>query len=628
MERHTLSKHTAYAFLAIIILCSGMFSLGIFSSFQNRLSDTVMGGKAISEDIIIVAIDDASLQEVGRWPWKRTNFSLLIQQIGEPSVVGIDVAFLEPTEDDTILAQEFEGKKIILVSEYTKFDRDRKDVKGRELLLPAEDLRHIESGYANIVADTDGIVRSVNLDLGDEEALSQRIAEEFSGIDMEKKQRFLIDFHGAPGSFLTYSASDVINGRIDKEKFQGKIVLVGATAQDLHDTAIVPTSEGVPMAGVEIQANAIQTMLFGEPRKVSPIITMGTMILFGLIIIFMLLFLPAWVAGVCSVALAILYAVMAILLYEQGFLLNMLYPPMTGMLLFVAIALIDLFVERREKRFVMDAFGKYVSPALLKDIMQKKVELGGERRRITILFSDIRGFTSVSEKLTPEELVDFLNEYFADATKEIMEHRGLVDKFIGDAVMAFWNAPLSDDEHERNACLSAIALRDVVSRMRAKGHTLAVGVGVNTGDAVVGNLGSRERLDYTAIGDSVNLASRLEGLTKKYGVDIIISEETRRRIGEDIVVRELDRVRVKGKSQAIKIFEVAGRKESVSAKEMKNIVAYEKALEKYYAGRWKEASQLFGSLTDETAKMMRERCLSFAKTKPKNWDGTFSLTSK
>jgi adenylate cyclase len=262
--------------------------------------------------------------------------------------------------------------------------------------------------------------------------------------------------------------------------------------------------------------------------------------------------------------------------------------------------------------------------------MHREVSLGGERREITILFSDIRGFTGISEKLAPEDLVDFLNTYFTRVTKVIMEQRGLVDKFIGDAIMAFWNAPLADTEHAEHAVYAALAMKEQLDHVRKehgdKYPRLEIGIGINTGDAVVGNVGSTERLSYTAIGDSVNLASRLEGLTKYYGVHILISESTRKCLKEDVVVRELDLVKVKGKKEPVKVYEVVGLRDSVNDPE--KIKLYENSLHLYYKGKWRDAMKGFSALEDTASKLMFERCKEFAADPPVAWDGSYEMTHK
>jgi len=291
-------------------------------------------------------------------------------------------------------------------------------------------------------------------------------------------------------------------------------------------------------------------------------------------------------------------------------------------------------VVERKGRQLKKAFSNYVSADLVREIEKHpdKLVLGGEQRELSILFSDIRGFTTLSESLSPPELVKLLNEYLSPMTRIVLEEKGTLDKFIGDAVMALFNAPLDVPDHAVRACTAAVRMLDELERLNAdfiqRGmHPLDIGIGINTGLAVVGNMGADIRFDYTAIGDAVNLASRLEGLNKYYGTHILLGEETRNRISDQqFTFREIDRVRVKGKQLPVLIFELMVSNHKIRPR-------FEEGLENYRAGRFKEARLIFEELaaTDDDApsRLYVARCDDYiAHPPPTDWDGVYTATSK
>jgi adenylate cyclase len=627
MDKHV--QQMLIGSLCIALCCIVLFSAGVFHEYQQRLSDSLYGGKPALQNIVIIGVDDKSLQEIGRWPWPRERFASLLENVNGSTAVGIDVAFFEPStsRSDAIFSAALHNRPVVLVSEYVNFTDD---IRGDALLRPRYPIS-ARTGYANILNDADGVVRALNLQLGDEPAFSAAVYEVYTGQPYPAKKRFLINYAGPPRSFTRYSATDVIKGRVPTDAFAGKIVLVGAVARDFHDESLVPTSKGEPMSGVEIHANAIQTMLLqNELHTVPWWMTAGAILLVCLILAFIVLRVPMVVAGLIAFGFIILYIAASFYFFERGYILNIFYIPFTAVVAFIVFVAMDLVHERTVRGKVAKAFGQYVSPNLVHQIMEKDVELGGERKILTILFSDIRGFTSISEKLTPEELVDFLNTYFTRVTRIIMQEQGLVDKFIGDAIMAFWNAPVSVKEHADHAVLAALAMKDALEEIRrehgSKYPRIDIGIGINTGEAIVGNIGSAERLSYTAIGDSVNLASRLEGLTKEYGVQIIISEHTKKMLKRKFILRELDSVKVKGKKESVTLFEVFG--ESATDKELAHIKQYEKGLHLYYKGKWVEAIDTLEKLEDKASEVITARCREFLQAKPKHWDGAYEMTHK
>ncbi|HVR42400.1 MAG TPA: adenylate/guanylate cyclase domain-containing protein [Thermoanaerobaculia bacterium] len=351
-----------------------------------------------------------------------------------------------------------------------------------------------------------------------------------------------------------------------RRSFDGRIVLVGYTAAGLFD--LRPTPLTPIAAGVEIHANALDNLLhadFNRPANaaaVALLTLLSTAILGGLAasiqsqpasLSALVLFAGSWLAAV-PIAL------------RAGTLVPAVGPALALFATWITITLARYVAERRRGVVMRATFGRYVSPQVLEYLLANpdKVRLGGERRDLTILFSDIRGFTSISEASEPEEVVEMLNEYLTRMVEILLRHGGTLDKFIGDAVMGFWNAPTPVAGHPRRAVECAIEMMEATAELRREWESegkasLRIGIGINTGEAVVGNIGSSRVFGYTVIGDAVNLASRLEGKNKDYGTGIIISESTRARMGEDIPAFYLDEVRVKGKQQAVKIYEIRGR---------------------------------------------------------------------
>ena len=352
------------------------------------------------------------------------------------------------------------------------------------------------------------------------------------------------------------------------DQFRDKIVLIGLTATGAEGGDFRPTPLSPLTSGVEYHANALDTLLHGDFLRAAPL---------PLMLIILLLAMSAFGAAVGATRSQLAAAAIALfalalwvgsgyLALRAGWVLQPLAGSMATVAAFLTITLFNFIYEQRETLQLKTTFGRYVSPQILDHVLAhpESVRLGGERRDLTILFSDIRGFTSISEAAEPEEVVVMLNEYLTRMVEILLRHGGTLDKFIGDAVMGFWNAPTPDPDHPRHAVDCAIEMIAETTRLRQRWSTegkaaLRIGIGINTGDAVVGNIGSERVFGYTVIGDAVNLASRLESKNKDYSTEIIISEFTLARIGDRFVTVYLDEVKVKGKENAVRIYEVKGR---------------------------------------------------------------------
>ncbi len=328
------------------------------------------------------------------------------------------------------------------------------------------------------------------------------------------------------------------------------------------------------------------------------------------------------------------------LFVRQGIWLNAVYPLLTMVIVYTAVTVYRYIVEEREKRKIRGAFSFYVTPSVVNEMLKNpdKLKLGGDKKELSVLFSDIRGFTTLAEEMEPEALVHLLNEYLTEMTDVVFEFDGLLDKYIGDAVMAVWGAPLEQTDHPVRACRTALKMLDRLSKMQQQWEAegtprLDIGIGINTGSMVVGNMGSERRFDYTVMGDSVNLASRLEGINKEYGTQVVISEFTYDWVKDDFFCRELDAVRVKGRAKPVKIYELLALRSEPDPR-VEIIEPFSRGLHHYRAQEWKTAEAEFNEVLarlpkDFAAQLYLQRITSLREDPPEpGWDGVFTMTRK
>jgi len=470
----------------------------------------------------------------------------------------------------------------------------------------------------------------------------EKLSLEYIDIPVDKNVQALVPYRGKEGSFLYVSAVDVINGLVDKKILQDAIVLVGTTAPGLYDLRTTPVQK--QYAGVEIHANLISGIL-DQNIKQSPAYVDGIefiqLLLIGCLLTLLFpLLSPLWVTFVTLVISSITIAA-NITFWQYG---NLVMPLAASLILifiiFVANMSYGFFIERRGKLQIASIFGQYIPPDLIDEMNfnEDSYSLEAENREMTVLFSDIRGFTTISEGLTPAQLSELMNAYLTPMTKIIHEKRGTIDKYMGDAIMAFWGAPLEIPNHARHALETAMDMLERLNAIRVEfiergWSAIYIGVGLHTGMMSVGNMGSEFRMAYTVLGDAVNLGSRLEGLTKVYGVEIIVSEATRDAVPE-FAYRELDIVKVKGKDKPIGIYEPIALEEEITDEELVEMEKSKKAISAYRKQDWLIAQLFF----DELQKMLPERKLysiylerinNFMNNPPPaNWDGVFVHTTK
>ena len=460
-------------------------------------------------------------------------------------------------------------------------------------------------------------------------------------IPVDENAATLIPFRGYEGSFRYYSIADVLADRIKPEQLRERIVLIGTTAPGLKDQRATPVGEAY--SGVEMHANLIAGIL-DDNIKLKPGFVLGAdlmvLVAAGGVMVFLLPLLSALRASV--VALLVLLFVLGVnFAFWQN---NLVLPVAAGLLLVFTLYALNMswgyFVESRSKRQFTELFGQYVPPELV-DEMAKNPEgysMAGRKAELTVLFSDIRGFTTISEGLQPDQLANLMNEYLGAMTQVVRHQRGTLDKYIGDAIMAFWGAPMDDAEHARHAVLTALEMQKELKVLNqtlvAKGWPeLKIGVGVNTGTMTVGDMGSPVRKSYTVMGDAVNLGSRLEGITKQYGVGIIVGETTREKLKTAFLFRELDRVRVKGKAEPIGIYEPLGVEGEVAKAELEELKLWNQALRYYRAQDWDQAEVALLNLSRMTPRYLYDlytkRIETYRKQPPgEAWDGVTTFETK
>jgi adenylate cyclase len=480
----------------------------------------------------------------------------------------------------------------------------------------------------------------------------QRIVVGNRSVVTDERGRILINWVGPQGSFPYYSIYDILTGfeRQDKDQkkvdpkaaFKNKIVLVGSTTIGAHDMRTIPFGNA---PGVEMHANVISNILQGTAlirpawfKAFDLLILLALGIVFGVV----LPRVSAIVGGIVTLALLIGYIVFNFYLFRAQYYSFTIITPLAEMTtIYFAVTLFRYATEEREKRFIKHSFGHYLSPAIIEQLVNdpSKLKLGGERKVCTAFFSDIQGFSSISEKMDPEKLVPFLNEYLTEMCDIIYKHDGTVDKFEGDAIIAFFGAPIDYPDHAARACRCTVEIQQLMVHLRAgwlkKGlPEIYMRVGLNTGPMVIGNMGSNTRMDYTMMGDSVNLAARLESGGKQYKVYSMISEFTLAAAGDGIAVRELDLIQVVGKVQPVRVYELLGLKGGVDPLKMQVVDLFHQGLKLYRESYWQEAREKFEQAlgydpNDGPSKIFIARCEDFSVDPPGlGWDGVYAMKAK
>lgn len=522
---------------------------------------------------------------------------------------------------------------------YYNIEPDEDGVTRRQPLLLALGDRVYPSMDFQIILDRLGVSREqVRVELG-----KYISAGDMLKIPVDENGRMLITYFGQYKKFRYISYSDVLMELVPAEYFRDKIVLIGATAAGLMDLRVVPFSNVFP--GPEIHANIMQTLLSGQfVKRVPWHLTLAMLVVFGLLTVFVSLRFKPMVAGLILFGSMMAYFVAAAVLFDRSLIWVEMVRPL-AVVLFTNMAILGYryLTEEKQKVWIKNMFQGYMSKDLVDKIMANPdlLAMGGDKKEITVFFSDIKGFSSFSEKLgTPERLIALINEYLGAMSDVVLEHGGYISKYEGDAIMAFWGAPTEDPRHAQTCIKCVWAMNQ---RLKALNQDLAqrnmpnlfTRFGINTGLVTVGNVGSERKKSYTAMGDSVNLGSRLEGANKEYGTAIMISEFTYEKVKGLYPVRELDMLRVVGKEQPVRVYELLGMAESdVPAEKQQAVGIYLKGLAEYRAKNWDQAIALFKQALgvdpeDGPSQAYIGRCEDFkVLPPPENWDGVFVMKTK
>ncbi|MBI2945665.1 MAG: adenylate/guanylate cyclase domain-containing protein [Candidatus Wallbacteria bacterium] len=454
----------------------------------------------------------------------------------------------------------------------------------------------------------------------------------------------LIRFRTDPNAVTVFSCSDLLSGGVAEAKVRSRTVYIGYTAELMQDSFPVPGTAitGQRMPGVEIHAHAAGTLISGQALALAKASTSFTFRYGAALTVGLAVALAGPLPGLLllvSLQAGLLFN--ACRLFQAGTVMELGRPIALPAAVYVVCLISEYTRQSRRAAEIRKMFSHYLNPSVVQWLVSHPgaLRLGGESRELTVLFSDIRGFTSLSEKLGPERLVALLNDYLSRMTEIVFRHEGTLDKYIGDALMAFFGAPVEQPDHAERCCRAAlqmlVALESFNRTQRdAGGAELAIGIGINTGEMIVGNMGSIMRFDYTVMGDAVNLASRLEGQTKPYGVQLIVGERTRTRLGRRFLVRELDSIRVKGKLEPARIFELLGTDDEVPEARLRAAREFEAGLACYRQQRWEVASERFEAALRDWPKdgpslLFAQRCRAFAAAPPANdWDGVYVATTK
>ncbi|KAA3614901.1 MAG: CHASE2 domain-containing protein [Calditrichaeota bacterium] len=657
--------------------------------------------------IVIVKIDDQSDGTLRhRWPWPRAYYASIIQNLNEAGakVIGIDVmldkAQPDSAESDDELARALEKyENVVLVGKML-----RSTIGDVTEFPPYHKFRKAPWGLVAVESDIDGFYRkyrfadSYNDSIyasfaalvlkhyyGNSDSLIIGSEQEYFAFDTLNIPKFsdsgmLINFHGPAYSFQDYSFDEIVDDEdfdlhedFDMDSFsdpgdvdfgippglkysgdlKDKIVLIGATMFELHDNFPTPfltvkdsagNANPIEMPGVELHANAIQTVLDKNFLHQLPQTTILVIMLILVIITYLITrFLPTLWSSIATIIFIIGFVLFSIYLFtENNLVLEIVNPVLVIAFSYVGHTLYHYLQTQQEKKVLRGAFAHYVPEKVVQELMNNpdKLQLGGEERVVTVMFSDVAGFTTVSEKLTPHELVVLLNEYLTAMTNIVLENNGIIDKYEGDAIMAEFGMPVPYEDHPHCACRTALLMQEKLIEMRKKWKAegrpeLEARIGINTGNVIVGNMGSQTVFDYTVMGDSVNLGARLEGANKVYDTFIMISEFTNDFVKNDFYTRPLDLIRVKGKNKPVEVFELIGeRTKPLDSKQIELLSVYQRGVQAYRERKWNEAIDFFDfclnlNPEDSPSKLYRKRSIEFKFNDPgEDWDGVFTMTTK
>ncbi|HVE13983.1 MAG TPA: adenylate/guanylate cyclase domain-containing protein [Elusimicrobiota bacterium] len=674
MRRRLLPFACASAFAALLSL---LYWAGFIHSMDNRWTDFLFVGRGMEPAdprVQVVAIDDESLRKIGQFPWPRRNYEKLLDNLfaSGTKVAGLDILFFErsnPDDDAALLraARRWRDRLVFAISQ------DPEVMDGIRFVYPFPALRAQARHFGTVtqpMLDPDGLIRAAPLvqgttydiaawpsDPGRVNSLGVEMLTVFEGRPSEEFVRRV----GAPTMRLNLRGQvEHENGKIDrgipqisawklvqgtlspeeKARLKGALVIVGSTALGTGDHYPTAFSGSVP--GLEVHATVIDNLLNDRWLRETPVKpVLALTVVFAYLAWWAVGLTPLW-AGLVAVAVFFIWIFVSCLSFTRLVPLDFSAPALALWGTFLVLIVHKTMVEHRRRKEVQQMFGQYLAPEVVRMLVRDPalLRLGGEKRDMTVLFLDIAHFTTISEKMAPEALIQFLNRYLSVLSDVILKRQGVVDKYIGDCVMAFWNAPLDVSGHRTQGCLAAVECLEAVQRLNEEGLDPAlpikpaVRVGINSGTMVVGNTGSTRKLAYTVLGDEVNLGSRLEGANKFFGTAAMASENAYMEAKDAVEGRFLGAVRVVGKDVPIRVYELLARKGALSADWARALPIYEEGVARFMAKEFAAARDLFKKVlevfpTDHPSRLYLEHSQGYLVVPPpKDWEPVFNLTAK
>ncbi len=656
-------------------------SLGV-EDIKYAIREILRKTPEINKNIIVITIDEKSINAYGRWPWDRKITGELIRKLKSAKLIGLDIVFSEYTnrESDKYLADSIKYSGNVISGFFFRTQATQtptenvidylencslKRYKLLSLDVGLKEFPYVESNipeilknslscaFFNIEPDVDGIYRHYPIAYLFEGMIFPSLAVQMFRFHLNKEPYLEISSTGIVKTKIkntvikdnyinlnfyknikTISAYDVLEGNISEKEIKDKIVLIGVTEMGVYDVRPTPVDPIVP--GVYLHATALSNLMNNDFLKRNyffDITIFIFLIVFAYFISFLKLSNIRYVFYLITLTLP--FIISSYLFIYENLWVSFSYSFISLFTFILGVEIYQYFIIEKRSREIKEAFSKYVSPKIVEKIAKNPdmLQLKGEEKEVSVLFSDIRDFTSITENLNPQQVAKLLNIYLEKMSEIVLKNEGLLDKYIGDAVMALYNAVIEQENHADLACKTAIEMRNQLKSLskqlrKEKLPEINIGIGINTGNAVVGNLGSSFRFEYTAVGDAINLASRLEGLNRFYKTNIIVSQFTKEKTKEEFLFRLLDKVKVKGKKEAIFIYELMeNSKENKDIKEK-----YEKAFSLYLKKEFREAKVIFKGIwkshKDYPSYVMVERIEILEKNVPENWDGSYEFKEK
>lgn len=663
-------------------ICSVLYFSGIFTTLENKLYDKNLRIQSkyfkTSDDFCYIGIDQNSINSATQeknwgWPWPRKSYAKIVDFLnkGGAKAMIFDIFFTEPSvfgsEDDKIFAESCKNANNV-VQVFHQVTNSKNQTK---TLFPIEELKNSAKILGNITSsmDKDGVIRRSRIsynfngtefptlgltpELIDSENIQNDLENIKSKIPTLKDETVLLRYKDF-SNFAGYSAWDILKSAENYEQglesdfipedFEDCTVFFMFYAPGLYDICSTPMSQNYPGSGVHMTFldNYLLNDFISEcPKLILLIYSFIFSILGGFLVFFVenqfkrrkiFYFILFLIIG------ELLNYFITFSLLKSNIFIPAILPFITFSSSYLFVFVLSYILEGKQKQFIKSAFSQYLSPFVIDKIISEpeRLKLGGEKRNISIFFSDIENFTSLSEKLSAERLTEILNEYLSELTNIILKSGGTIDKYEGDAIIAFWNAPTDIKNHPQIALHAALQCQQKLKELESYfikkiGRPLTTRIGINTGNAIVGNMGSNLRFDYTMLGDSVNLTSRLEGLNKQFGTYLMCSESTKiqsEKTDSTLYFRELAKVKVVGKSEAIKIFEPILKEEFISKKEM--FLTFDNGLKEFYTGNFDSAISIFESIQqiDKPAQKYIQKCRELKSENIENFDGIWISKSK